>query len=687
MRLILASLVIAFSSACAAMAQSNREDINPQETPPQETPAGAALSTLFSPTKAPPRKTMGLLQRSFLDLADQGDAELEVAIVVDGTDSMATELAGVRSSIHQMLDDLRRYRQNDVRAALVIYRDAASPSGECSIPLARFTSDEQEIAKAVESLVPESGAPFFHELPDLGLHTALTQLPWTEDPRVQHWIMLFGDAPPYAEGFADTAHPSAHRRYGTELLVALATQKNIRVNCILCTSSRDVVEPYDKAIDETRGFMNTLASNTDGLMLDLSYPEIRTALIDAGKQPEVGLAQIEPITAIDLAAAQRIDGTQVAMTKPVSLAILPHSPLSSMTFNPQSEAVQVSTALRHRFSQLPGVRLVSPLDIERQLRRLRSDGIPVDQSLRGLAGRLGVDYVVWGSVEPNSARVQTAAYRRSDGSRIVEISFDGDRGKLVNVLLTAASKELGAGDEAFSTLSSRMKSLSLDNTLNQPLANDVSTSREILAAMEALEQSLALEAGDTASVALLEQANTSLKAALTADGKNALAHWLAANVAYNQATRLFKLGQKEAAETLMREMKSSLRRAIRERSDVDVPSFVTEIEADYALLVDRNTAKAIEKYKELTSEDMPLQSQLRGHWMLAGIYAGDWSVGDSVTDPKLARQHIVQILANWPDSPEATLLKQWLRWNDSLEQTEFNYLPRMNAELADVTEA
>ena len=84
------------------------------------TPAGAALTTIFSPSRAPKQKTMGLLQRSFLDLADQGDQELEVAIVVDGTDSMTTELAGVRRSIHQMLDDLRRVRNNEVRAAIVV---------------------------------------------------------------------------------------------------------------------------------------------------------------------------------------------------------------------------------------------------------------------------------------------------------------------------------------------------------------------------------------------------------------------------------------------------------------------------------------------------------------------------------------------------------------------------------------
>lgn len=650
------------------------------------TPAGAALSTIFSPTRAPQRKTMGLLQRSFLDLADQGDAELEVAIVVDGTDSMATELAGVRSSIHQMLADLKRYRQSEVRAALVIYRDTGSPSGECVVPLSRFTANEQEIAKAVESLVPESGAPFFHELSDVGIHTALTQLPWTEDPRVQRWILMFGDAPPYAEGFQDPKHPTARRRYATELLVALAARKNVRINSVLCTSSENVVEPYDKAVDETRDFMNRLASGTDGLMLDLSYPEIRTALIDADRQPEIALAKIEPIAAIDLAAARRAEAAPANAMTTVSLAILPHAPFSNMTFDPRSEAVQVSTALRHRFSQLPGVRVVSPVDIERQLRRVRADGIDGENMLRGLAARLGVDYVVWGRVEPNTPVVHTAAYRRRDGERVVEVSFGGDRGQLTSALLTAVSKEAGAGDEAWSGLSKRIASLSLESGIDQPLAADEATSRELLAALEALERALAAPAGEEASVQLLKQADASIRAAIAAEPRNALGHWLSANVAYNQAARLFQNGEVEAAEARMREMKSSLRRAVRERDSVKLPSLVTEIEADHALLVARDASEAIEKYKQLTSLDSPPASQLRAHWMLAGIYAGDWGVAESATDPALARDHVIQILANWPESPEATLLKQWLRWDESTEQTDFNYLPQINVTLSQTTE-
>ena len=104
-----------------------------------------------------------------------------------------------------------------------------------------------------------------------------------------------------------------------------------------------------------------------------------------------------------------------------------------------------------------------------------------------------------------------------------------------------------------------MNSRALKESFATPIASDAGTSPEILAAMEALEQSLASVAGDESSVELLKQADASCRAALVSEPGNALAHWLSSNVAYNQALRLFKTGETTKAEERMREMKSSLR--------------------------------------------------------------------------------------------------------------------------------
>ena len=97
MRRFLAVLLMLPLALPPMLGQDNIEtESKPRREVAADAPVSSVLNTIFSPARAPRRKTMGLLQRSFLDLADQVDQALELAVVVDGTDSMAEELAGVR---------------------------------------------------------------------------------------------------------------------------------------------------------------------------------------------------------------------------------------------------------------------------------------------------------------------------------------------------------------------------------------------------------------------------------------------------------------------------------------------------------------------------------------------------------------------------------------------------------------
>ena len=243
-----------------------------------------------------------------------------------------------------------------------------------------------------------------------------------------------------------------------------------------------------------------------------------------------------------------------------------------------------------------------------------------------------------------------------------------------------ASAKNSPDDQALAYLIKNMESIQA--ALTTPMSANESTNDNLLTAMEALEQALAFESGSQESIELLETADQSSQDARSAEPKNAIAHWLQANIAYNQASRLYSLGQDEAAKKKMNAMRSSLSEAIKHRQTIASESLVTEIEADYYLLVARDAEKAVARYTAMTELDQPMQSQLRGHWMLSGIRAGDWGTAEqSVVDPAEARRHLIEIMANWPTSPEAKLLKQWMRWDDTSEQTQFNYLPRVNAGL------
>ena len=135
-----------------------------------------ALESVFNPQRAPAHKTMGLLQRSFLDLVESSQQDLQIALVVDGTDSMATDIEGVRNALRSLVADLRQYKGDHVSLALIVYRDSGSPSGEVTLLHSQFTTNEQALAACVQPIKPESGAPYFLELPDLGVHEALEQV-------------------------------------------------------------------------------------------------------------------------------------------------------------------------------------------------------------------------------------------------------------------------------------------------------------------------------------------------------------------------------------------------------------------------------------------------------------------------------------------------------------------------------
>ena len=172
---------------------------------------------------------MGLAQRNFLDLVETSRPHLEIAIVLDGTDSMAESLAGVKQAIGSMIDDLQLYKENNVAFQLVIFHDSGIGSDqEVIFPLDisnnAFTPDREIVRQAVLELEPSSGAPYFPELIDVGIHRALTELSWTDGDETTRWLLVFGDAPPYESGFREES-TGATRRIATDLLVSVAKRK------------------------------------------------------------------------------------------------------------------------------------------------------------------------------------------------------------------------------------------------------------------------------------------------------------------------------------------------------------------------------------------------------------------------------------------------------------------------------
>ena len=98
----------------------------------------------------------------------------------------------------------------------------------------------------------------------------------------------------------------------------------------------------------------------------------------------------------------------------------------------------------------------------------------------------------------------------------------------------------------------------------------------------------------------------------------------------------------------------------------------------------------MEAYEELcqVTPETPLHTALRAHWMLAGIYSGDWGVakdekGKQVIDPAKARTHLIQILAHWNESSEAEFIRRNLRSDEESGTNRFEHFPRVNEAAAE----
>jgi tetratricopeptide (TPR) repeat protein len=326
--------------------------------------------------------------------------------------------------------------------------------------------------------------------------------------------------------------------------------------------------------------------------------------------------------------------------------------------------------------------------IDREFRRIRSDAVPKDQWLRALAVRLRVDYIVWGSFlrTDSIVRLQSSIYDRSGGrtvataDRVAREQEDEPRLALqvVDTLLTQA-----AALPEETKIGSLGRALRANNPDQPPLVAvvmDAKTRSDVWLAYESLEQATAYAASAEKSRPLLLQAETALQKALSEDARNPFIHQLLASCYYNLASATRDEGDQESAASYSAKYVASLNRAYRDRSRIKWPVLRKEIEADFQLLVRKDYDEAIRLYRELADNlsANPLGTSQRAHWMLAGILAGDWGVAESATDIEQAREHLVDVLAHWPDSVPAQVIRHALRWNEEKGENDFEHLPLPN---------
>ena len=658
----------------------------------QESSVEQALDSLFSPSRAAERKTMGLLQRSFLDLVEEAQPKLEVAIVIDGTDSMKDSLSGIRNALDSLFEDLSRYKDN-VQMQVVVYRDSGSPSGTVTFPLNisnnSFTQDIALVQAGIGRIKAETGAPFFHEQVDAGVHAAIHSLPWSNDENTSKWILLFGDAPPFDENWTDEK-TNSERKYSTALLVTQARNKGVKISSILCQSEDRVKNAYEKSLGKTRRFMAELANETNGLMLDLSYDDIRKAIAHSSKKPKPTFQPLTAITKVSLQKLRDEANESKLVLSPngqTRIAILPYMPLGDLSFDPEQREVQIAAELRMKFRQIPGVSVKTPRQIERIYGPLVKRGLKGNQMLAAIAKRLRVDYVLWGQMQNRAGRVEVSpfVFANTNQKPVPMNKIRANENQSAAGLI--ATRVLHAVTQPNSEMLAQV------DALQPQLLRLVSTKpdavNELITSFDALEQSLEYTVGSDESKRLLEMAKRNLDSAIEEDNTNPFAQYLNANYLFNVAQAKSMQGDTNGVRTLMKQFRTALETAYENRNS-EIPSELqTEIKALYALLIQKNVAAAIKEYESLTEVDeyLRLNSARRAHWMLAGIYSGDWGVKKEFSNSQKMKYHLEQILAFWETSPEAEYIKKVLRWDAQQGESQFNHFPRSNDEVVKYIDA
>jgi tetratricopeptide (TPR) repeat protein len=328
---------------------------------------------------------------------------------------------------------------------------------------------------------------------------------------------------------------------------------------------------------------------------------------------------------------------------------------------------------------------------------VRRQGVEGEALLQMLATALGVDYVIWGAVNRNGGVVEasTGVYDQTAGRRLVEARTATNPSAPASTLganLTATLIQSNARIATDQRLKGMFASLAQDQSRGPLVALPVALDDargSVLEGIESLEQSLALSVDDSEAATLLEAARANLEDAVEADPDNPLARFSLASALFNQARARQQAGDLNTARTRMAEFAVQLREAfrLREKRQGDA-ALRTEIEGDYALLVRGNVDDAVKLYRRLLDDASGADADAarRGHWMLAGIYCGDWGVDAKYVDRDQAKQSLIQILARWPDSSEAQFIRRALRWDDANGGARFPQFPRDNAPLAEMVD-
>lgn len=620
----------------------------------------AALGDAFQSMFYPAPRSMGLIQRTnYFDDLLRARGRLEIALVIDGTESMGEQLLGVQSQLGSLVENLRRVVGDQLAVQMLIYRDVGAPSGTITWPLQvpknSWATADADIAKGISKLVPESGAPYYYEPVDVAVHSALTELNWTAGEKVTRWLFVIGDAPPFQVGFRDDDN-QAQRKYDVEALKRLAVDKQVKIYGIVCPSRPEDQKIHEQVLPECREFFQELTEATGGSLMDLSDPNMVSQVHAAAELAHQNLAEFKPITKADLDEARKL--AKKPLDK-VVVAVVPFLEIKDMSFNTNNPMVHLAEELRSELNSNK-VQTVQMEQLRQIFPNISSRAIK-DESMfpQQLAKKVRADYVIWRHQPVTGSTFQVAVINAQSGkiesvSDPIEVNRSDDKARPTNVRLCSQVLQSLASK-------SRNSSTPIAKLFTPPFRTRlVSTTEESTKAVEtarleierSLRNSANLSAGDELFAAreLLLSVESSMK-------NDPLWNNLMANVHYSLALKA-KANKKPTGDllTLARKYSDTASRADE------------EFMADH-YFIQKKYPEAIAAYEAIVASAPNPDATRRSHWMLVFLYAGDWGVVKDLQNMDKSRQHAISLLAQFPESLEAEALKRAIHWSDEEQRS------------------
>ena len=189
---------------------------------------------------------------------DPAPVDAEVVFVLDTTGSMSGLIEGAKQKIWSIAGGIMERTGGEVRIGLVPYRDRGDDYVTRLYPL---TNNLDQVYADLQGFRAGGGGDT-PESVNQALHEAVSEIRWSDSPRVLKTIFLVGDCPPHMDYPDDVKYPES---------CALATNRNIVVSTVQCGGYGETTPIWKEIAERTGGGFTQIGQSGSMKMVETPF--------------------------------------------------------------------------------------------------------------------------------------------------------------------------------------------------------------------------------------------------------------------------------------------------------------------------------------------------------------------------------------------------------------------------------